>query len=86
MGTDALESLGQSVTFGNNFYIFLEAEGAEEADVLFSAFSQGGKVEMPRQKTERAKMYGLCTDKFGVQWMVNYSANVSLAGTLERPS
>jgi len=83
MGTDALESLGQSVTFGNNFHIFLEAGGTEEAEVLFNVLSQGGKVEMPLQKTEWAEKYGSCTDKFGVQWMVNYTGNVSLAGTSE---
>ena len=32
MGTDALESMGQKLTVGNNFYISVEAESREAAD------------------------------------------------------
>lgn len=56
MGTDALESMGQSLEAGNNFYITLEAESAEEAEKLFNALSAGGQIEMPLQKTEWAEI------------------------------
>src|ERR1044072_1556283 len=49
MGTDALESIGQKLTFGNNFYISLSPGSKEEADRLFNGLSEGGKVEMPIQ-------------------------------------
>jgi PhnB protein len=80
MGTDTLESFGQELTMGNNFHITLEPESAEEAEKLFNALSDGGKVGMPLAKTEWAEKYGMCTDKFGVQWMVNYTGNVQFAG------
>ena len=46
MGTDVLDSLGRPLKFGNNQYISIEAETAEEADQLFNALSKDGKVEM----------------------------------------
>ena len=35
MATDALESMGQKLTFGNNFYIALAPESREEARATF---------------------------------------------------
>lgn len=78
MGTDTLESLGQELTMGNNFSITLEAESDEEAEKIFNALSDGGKVEMPLAKTEWAEKYGMCADRFGVRWMVNYTGDVQL--------
>jgi len=78
MGTDVLASQGQSLTFGNNFYITLEPESEEEAENLFNTLSAGGRIEMPLQKTEWAEKYGMCVDKFGVQWMVNYTGSVQV--------
>lgn len=85
MGTDTLESLGQSLTVGNNFAIMIEAESADEAEQLFSALSQGGDAEMPLQQTEWAEQHGMCTDRFGVQWMINYEGEVDfVAGQTDR--
>lgn len=72
LGSDVLESFGQSVRAGNDFYINLETESAEETERLFEALSEGGDIEMPLQNTGWAEKFGMCTDPFGVQWMVNY--------------
>ncbi len=72
MATDALDSMGQKVTMGNNFYICLAPESKEEADRLFNGLSAEGKVEMPLQEMFWGAYYGSFADKFGVQWMVNY--------------
>jgi len=72
MGTDQVESMGQSLTIGNNFYITLIPETAEEADRVFNKLSDGGKVLMPLKKEFWAEKYGMCTDKFGIQWMISY--------------
>ena len=77
MGTDVLASLGQSLTPGNNFYIHLEAESRDEAERLFGALSDGGQVEMPLQQTAWAEQYGICKDRFGVQWMLSYTGSVA---------
>jgi PhnB protein len=71
MGTDAPESLGFKVQFGNNIYINLEPDTRGETDRLFNALSEGGKVEMKPQEMFWGAYFGSCTDKFGVQWMFN---------------
>ncbi len=73
MATDALESMGFKLTFGNNFYISIDAESKEEADKLFNAFSEGGKVEMKMADQFWGDYFGSLTDKFGVKWMINYT-------------
>jgi PhnB protein len=75
MGTDTLESLGQTLRVGNNFCIYLEAGSAAEAEGLFSALAAGGHTEMPLQRTEWAELYGVCADRFGVRWMVGFSGD-----------
>ena len=72
MGTDALESLGQSIQFGNNYYISISPESKEEAIKLFNGLSSGGTVTAPLEDTFWGAYFGAFTDKFGVQWMVNY--------------
>lgn len=73
MGTDAPESMGFKVNFGNNVYINLEPDTREETRRLFKALSEGGKVEMELQEMFWGDYYGSCKDKFGVQWMFNCS-------------
>jgi PhnB protein len=75
MATDGLESMGQKLEVGNNFSLSIEAESKEEADRLFNALSKEGKIEMPLQKTFWGAYFGMFADKFGIQWMVNYTEN-----------
>lgn len=73
MGTDAPESMGFTVNFGNNVYINLEPDTREETRKLFAALSAGGKVTMELQDMFWGDYFGSCIDKFGVQWMFNCS-------------
>lgn len=75
MATDALESMGQTLTVGNNFYISIHPDNKEEATRLFNGLSAGGKVTMPLGDTFWGAYFGMFTDKFGIQWMVNYALN-----------
>ena len=79
LGSDVLESFGQSVRAGNDFYINLETESAEETKRLFDALSDDGDIEMPLADTGWAEKFGMCTDKFGVQWMMNYPGDAAEA-------
>jgi len=72
MGTDAPESMGFKVTPGNNVNILLNADSEAEATKLFNGLSKGGKVTMELQKTFWNAFYGSCTDKFGINWMINF--------------
>ncbi|UYQ95571.1 SRPBCC domain-containing protein [Chitinophaga horti] len=72
MGTDAPKEMGFTVTTGNNMHINLEPSSREEADRLFAGLSAGGTVSMPLQEMFWGAYFGSFTDKYGINWMVNY--------------
>ncbi|UOE37126.1 VOC family protein [Chryseobacterium oryzae] len=57
---------------GNNYAISINAESKGEANRLFEGLSDEGIVTMPLQDTFWGAYFGMFTDKFGIQWMVNY--------------
>ena len=71
MGTDAPESMGFKLIFGNNSHICLEPDSRKEAKRLFNALSEGGNITMPLEDMFFGAYFGEFTDKFGVQWMVS---------------
>lgn len=75
MATDFLDFMNQKMEPGNNFHICIQAQSEKEVDKLFEGLSAGGKIEMPVNKTFWGAYFGMCRDKFGIQWMVNYSYN-----------
>jgi PhnB protein len=74
MGTDAPESMGFTVNFGNNVYINLEPDTRAETEKLFKALAEDGKVEMELHEMFWGEYFGSLTDKFGVRWMFNCSS------------
>ncbi|MBI5135394.1 VOC family protein [Candidatus Uhrbacteria bacterium] len=72
MGTDALASMGHTLTVGNNVNISIHPDSKEEADRLFAGLSVGGKVEMPIADQVWGDYYGAFEDKYGIRWMINY--------------
>ncbi len=74
MGTDAPESMGFTVTPGNQVHINLEPDTRAEADRLFTGLSAGGRVDMPMQDMFWGAYFGSLTDRYGVRWMVNCMA------------
>lgn len=75
MGTDAPESMGFKVNFGNSMHIMIEPDTREETKQLFEAISTGGQITMELQDMFWGSYYGSCIDKFGVQWMFNCTEN-----------
>ncbi len=68
MGSDAPcgrynEPKGFSVTLG--------IETPEEAEKVFKALSEKGKITMPIEETFWAHRFGMLVDQFGIPWMVN---------------
>jgi PhnB protein len=72
MGSDIMPSMGHKLATGNNYHINLSADSEAEAKKLFNGLSAGGKVTMPLEKAFWGALFGMFTDKFGVQWMINY--------------
>jgi PhnB protein len=48
----------------------LNATNVAEAERLFAALGEGGKVQMPMAETFFSPRFGMVADKFGVSWMV----------------
>lgn len=72
MGSDSSEAFGQHHQPGNNISISINALSEDEAKRLFEGLSAGGKITMPMEKTFWGALFGMFTDKFGINWMVNY--------------
>src|SRR5215204_59416 len=64
MGTDAPESMGFKLNQGNNVYICLDPDTRAEADRLFAALSEGGKVEMALTDMFWGDYFGSLIDKY----------------------
>ena len=73
MGSDGLESLGRRPLIGTNFSIYMEAESEDEANKLFNGLAEDGQISMPMSKAHWGDYFGMCTDKFGINWFINYS-------------
>jgi PhnB protein len=69
MASDSLP--GMAFHPGNNFSVSIHCDSVEEAETLFAAFGEKGKVVMPLQETFWAARYGMLTDQFGMNWMFN---------------
>lgn len=52
------------------FALSIATKTEAEANKLFTALSDGGKVTMPQTKTFFSPRFGMAQDKFGVNWMV----------------
>jgi len=52
------------------FALSINAKDEADADRKFNALSAGGNVTMPMTKTFFSPRFGMCADKFGVQWMI----------------
>ncbi|MFV8344759.1 VOC family protein [Flavobacterium sp. ZB4P13] len=74
MGSDN-NSSSKEVVFGQNISVSINTESKEEADKLFNGLSAGGTVTMPMNQTFWGAYFGMFTDKFGINWMVNFDEN-----------
>jgi PhnB protein len=73
MASDMLPGMGPARVEGNNFSISVHPDSREEADRIFKALSEGGTVTMPMADQFWGDYFGSLTDRFGINWMVNYS-------------
>ena len=71
MGSDVVEGLSPPVIFGNNFHVSVVANDKAEADRAFAALSESGAVHMPLANAPWGPYFGMCVDRFGINWMVS---------------
>jgi PhnB protein len=51
-------------------YLTLRVDNDSEAERVFSALSDGGRVLMPMEETFFASRFGQVRDRFGINWMI----------------
>ena len=68
MGADAPPGMGKPM---GGFQISIEDSDQATVKRIFGALSESGNVYMPLAPTFWSPLFGMCTDKFGVSWMVS---------------
>ncbi len=71
MGADVPPGMEHSP--GNNFAVSLSGDDDAELRGYWEKLSAGGSVSVPLEKQMWGDVFGMCTDRFGIPWMVNIS-------------
>ena len=71
-GCDTTQVNDKSTVSDNNISLSIETDSMDEATRIFNGLSDGGIVTMPLDKTFWDAYFGMFTDKYGINWMVNY--------------
>ena len=69
MGADTPNRMGY--TPGDNYSVSLSGEDEAELRGYWEGLSADGTVAMPLERAPWGDVFGMCTDKFGVSWLVN---------------
>jgi PhnB protein len=56
---------------GKNISMSLSGDNESELREYWGKLSQGGTIHMPLEKAPWGDVFGMLTDKFGIEWMVN---------------
>jgi PhnB protein len=75
MASDTPNSM--DYTPGTNFSVSLSGDDDADLRGYWDKLSSGGTVTMPLEAAPWGDTFGMCTDKFGVPWMVNIAATAS---------
>lgn len=74
MGNDVPEVLGTVNERENRSKISVTAASREEADQLYNLLSDGGEIEMPIGDSPWGSYFAMFRDKFGIEWMIDFSS------------
>jgi PhnB protein len=69
MGSDT--PTGMQFDPGSRITVSLSGDDADELRGYWDKLCEGGTVRMPLEKQMWGDEFGMCTDRFGVNWMVN---------------
>lgn len=73
LGSDSDEDWSPSVVTGNNVALSITTRTKDDADRIFENLSSDGKIIMQIGDVFCGSYYGMCTDKFGINWAVSYA-------------
>ncbi|CAN5785560.1 VOC family protein [soil metagenome] len=80
MASDVPTAHRENHVVGSNTHIHLETDSVHEAERLFAALTEGGRVVMPLAPSQWAERYGMGSDRFQVQWMVSFTGDARFEG------
>jgi PhnB protein len=80
MASDVASHMAAGFTPGTNFSMSLQGDSEAELRPLFEQLAEGGEVTMPLGPVPWGATFGMCTDRFGIAWMVNIAAPGAAAG------
>jgi PhnB protein len=72
MGCDSNPNMGQ-VQMGKNITLAVDAESKEQADAYYQKLADGGQAHMPMGDMFWGAYWGMCTDRFGINWMISFA-------------
>lgn len=73
MGADAITGM-REYKKGSDISISLSGDDEVELTGYYNKLVEGGKEEQPLTKAPWGDIFGMCTDKYGIFWMVNITA------------
>ncbi|MGQ1948676.1 VOC family protein [Geofilum sp. OHC36d9] len=73
MGADIIDLNRQENHSSKYFSLYVNTDSKKEADRLFASFSKDGEIKLPVSDQFWGAYYGICTDKFGVNWKISFS-------------
>lgn len=62
---------GMTHTAGDNIAISLSGDDSAQLRGYWERLSSDGRVSVPLEKQMWGDEFGMCTDRFGINWMVN---------------
>lgn len=78
MGADTPNAM--SYKPGDNYSVSLSGEDEAELRRFWEGLSAGGTIAMPLELAPWGDIFGMCADKFGVNWLVNVNTAQSQGG------
>ncbi|TCO49057.1 PhnB protein [Kribbella antiqua] len=66
---------GMSYNPGENIAVSLSGDDGDDLRGYYEKLSEGGKVSVPLEKQMWGDEFGMVTDRFGINWMVNIAAS-----------
>jgi PhnB protein len=75
MGADT--PAGMTHNPGDNISVSLSGDDADELRGYWDKLSANGTVSVPLEKQMWGDEFGMCTDQFGINWMVNITQSGS---------
>lgn len=74
MGSDVPSFMGKVSERENRSKISIYADTEIEASRIFNELAAGGEIEVPFGHSSSGSYFGMLRDKYGIEWMINFTA------------